>query len=205
MRGPRHDVSRPDVHQRTAHALGRVDRQVVVLQDLELREGPGLLDVERPLVDGLGFDEVNELGEDDAVLAALEERVRGGVHGEALCQVGVGAEEQVDVPRECLALLLRRRVNRPHGGLLAHDVGRLLRGEAETPSRRRHRAHARSLLELHALQKIFDVHKAIVVRVDRFHNLAHTPIADFLASFAEQVLDLLEIELAIPIPVNGGK
>mmetsp|Transcript_39818 Transcript_39818/g.65252 ORF Transcript_39818/g.65252 Transcript_39818/m.65252 type:complete len:398 (-) Transcript_39818:557-1750(-) len=108
-----HDVVRPDVHHLAAHRPGRVQRQVQVLHLVVDAEGaagafPG--QVEAPLVHRVRLNQVHNLAEQQAVVAALEEVVALGRQRQPGAQVRVAREQRRQVVRKGRLLLVRVRV-----------------------------------------------------------------------------------------------
>lgn len=96
------DISTANVDNGTADALCRLDDNVVVLRHVEGIERLDLLSglVHDTLVDGVGHTVVDELGQDEAVLALVEHFK--GVEGERqfVANVGVAGENGINVASE---------------------------------------------------------------------------------------------------------
>jgi len=96
------DVAGANVDDGAANTLGGLDDDVVVLGHVEGIEGLDLAarHVQDTLVDGVGDAVVDELGEDQTILALVEHLKGIGREGEAAVNVGIACEDGIDVARE---------------------------------------------------------------------------------------------------------
>ncbi|KAI3476329.1 hypothetical protein L1887_62093 [Cichorium endivia] len=117
------DVLRADVDDGASDGLGGGDDDVVVLGHLEcVGRLAGLAKVEDALVDRVWDRVVDELAEDEAVAALVEELEGVGGDGEACADVGVAGEVGVDVAGEFGAFVLVDGVLGGGGGALDEDL-----------------------------------------------------------------------------------
>lgn len=93
------NVTTANVDHGAADTLGGLDHNVVVLRHLEMVEGLGLPagDVKDTLIDGVWYTVVDELRENQAVLALVEHLERVGREGEAAPNVGITGEDGINV------------------------------------------------------------------------------------------------------------
>ena len=102
------NVAAANVDHREADTLGGLDNDVVVLRHLEVVEVLGLPpgNVEDTLVNGIRYAVVDELRQDQAVLAIVEHLKSVGGEGEAAPDVGVAGQNGIDVAGELGSLVL---------------------------------------------------------------------------------------------------
>lgn len=96
------DIRAPNVDDGAANTLCRLDNNVVVFCHLERVEGLGLLagHVQYTLIDGIGNAVVDELGQNQTILALVEHLEGVGRERQAAADVAVARKNSVDVARE---------------------------------------------------------------------------------------------------------
>lgn len=106
------DVPAANVHDGAPNALGGVDHDVVVFRHVESVQLLDLLTglVEDTLIDGVWDAVVDQLGQDQAVLALVEHLEGIGGEGQEVADVGIAGQDGIDVPRELGSLILVDRV-----------------------------------------------------------------------------------------------
>ena len=102
------NVSTANVHHRATNTLCRLNHDVVVFCHVEGVQCLDLLadSVEDTLVDGVRYAVVDELGQDQTVLAVVEHLEGVGVERQQVADIGVSRENSIDVPCELGQLIL---------------------------------------------------------------------------------------------------
>lgn len=102
------DVSTANVHHRATNTLCRLNYDVVVLGHVEGVQSLDLLadSVEDTFVDGVRYAVVDELGQDQTVLAVVEHLKGVGVERQQAANIGVAGKNSIDVPCELGQLIL---------------------------------------------------------------------------------------------------
>ena len=103
-----YNVSTANVHHRATNTLCRLNHDVVVLCHVEGVQCLDLLadSVQDTLVDGVRYAVVDELGQDQTVLAVVKHLKGVGIERQQVADIGVSRENSIDVPCELGQLIL---------------------------------------------------------------------------------------------------
>lgn len=106
------NISTSNVHDGTANAFGRIDDDVIILGHVESIQLLDLLSglVQNTFIDGVRHAVVDQLGEDQAVLALIEHLERVGGEGQEVSNVRIAGQDGIDVSREFGSLIFVDRV-----------------------------------------------------------------------------------------------
>lgn len=118
------DIPATNVHHRAANTLGRVDHNVVVLGHVESVQLLDLLAslVQDTLINSIRYAVIDQLGQDQTVLALVEHLEGISREGQQVANIGIAGQDSIDVSREFGSLILVDGVGNVRRGALDVDA-----------------------------------------------------------------------------------